>query len=149
MATREARMGAAVRSAREAAGLSQRSLGTAMSERGYTWHPATTGRVESGHRGVAATELVDLAQALGTTASDLLGEPTLSQFATGPLGYEIEMGRAWWAADEAVKDLASLRNAADEALARAKERRDDALGRYEAAQRQHLQAQNALEEGGM
>jgi transcriptional regulator with XRE-family HTH domain len=134
MTTPEARLGGAIREAREAAGLSQRALGAAMNEHGFPWHHGTAGRTEGGQRSLPATELVALAELLGTTAAHLLGEATVSQFAVGPLAYWLELGKGVEAAEEAVRDLT-------EALARARERRKDAHRRWDAAAVMHQRAQ--------
>jgi transcriptional regulator with XRE-family HTH domain len=60
-----------LRALREAAGMSQGALASAMAERGWPWHQSTVYRVESGRQGVKFAEAVDLADILATSLDRL------------------------------------------------------------------------------
>jgi transcriptional regulator with XRE-family HTH domain len=55
-----------LRMLREQAGISQKAVAEAMTEKGHPWHQSTVYRVESGKQAVSFGEATDLAAILGT-----------------------------------------------------------------------------------
>ena len=64
--------GEAVRWFRQEADLTQAEVAEQMAEYGFPWHTSTVSKTESGARDMSVSELIALAEVLGTTASELV-----------------------------------------------------------------------------